>query len=178
MCRTSACPPIAAGGRLVTELWGKLYVRFPVTAILICGACFLAIWFGSQIASIIVVKAYFGATTTVHVPAAAPHLTPSLFLAVLPIVPFWLLAESGFWHRGKPLPLGSYFLFIIVFFFVFFVSALIDMSQNQKNAITGMLVLIAACIGAAFFASAASGSYFLVWRWRQKRLASIAPDMF
>ena len=157
---------------------GSLYIRLPVTALAICAVCYAALLCGSLIATAAVIKANFGLMVKVNQEVPALYFRPGMLLAIFPIVPFWLLAENSYFHKGKPLPLGSYLLFILLFFFCFYVSALVDLSLNKDNAIAGVLIMAGCYIGSALLAAAVGWFYYFIWyRW-QKRLPATEPDVF
>lgn len=160
------------------DMWGKLYIRVPVTAIAICVFCYAALLCGNFIATVLVIKANFGLMVKVSQEIPALYFRPAMLLAILPIVPFWLLAENSYWHKGKLLPLGSYLIFILIFFFSFYVSAAIDMSQNKDEPKVLVLTIVACYIGSALIAAAIGWVYYFIWyRWQQ-RLPAIEPDVF
>ena len=160
-------------------LWGHRWLRLALTAVLFYGICFAAVWSAPAIATTIVMKASFGLPVAVSFPQSPPPpLRPALFLAIIPILPFWLVAETGRWLRGKPLPLGSYLLFALVLFFAFFAGAYIDISTNRDNAMAGLGWLVASYVGAAVAASAVGGGYLVFWRRLERRRPAVVPDVF
>ena len=159
-------------------LWGNSYIRLAMTAIFICAVCYVTILCGNLIATAVVIKANFGLMVKFNQDVPALYFRPAMLLGVLPIVPFWLLAENSYWHKGKPLPLGSYLLFIILFFFCFYTSALIDISQNKDNAMMGVLVWVGCYIGSALLAAAVGWFYYFIWYRRQINLPTTQPDVF
>lgn len=162
----------------MSTIWGSTWPRLVVTAITFYAICFTAIWFGPPIATTIVLKSGLGLFVSVNVPASLPPLKPTLLLVITPILPFWLAAETSPRPRGKPLPFGCYLIFGLMFFFAFFVCFYIDVSENQKNAVTGIGVLFAAYLGAAIAAAGAATAYFLLWRLLENKRPAAEPDAF
>ena len=159
-------------------MWGKLYIRLPVTAIVICVVCYATLLCANFIATVLVIKANFGLMVKVSQEVPALYVRSTMLLAILPILPFWLLAENSYWHKGKPLPLGSYVLFIMIFLISFYVSVAIDMIQNKDNPMVLVLVFIGCYIGSALLAAAVGWLYYFIWcRW-QKNLPATEPGVF
>lgn len=162
----------------MSTIWGNRWLRPIVTAVTFCAIGFTALWFCGPIATTIIYKASLGLTVSVHVPVPLPQLKPTLLLAVIPILPFWLAAETSPLPQGKPLPFGCYLMFALIFFFVFFVCVRIDVSENGKNAVAGLGILVAAYLGAAIVGAAAAAAYFRLWRRLESRRPAVVPDVF
>ncbi len=162
----------------MSTIWGRAWPRLAATAVAFYAICFTTIWFGAPIATTIALSLRMGLFVSVNVPVSPPLLKPAFLLAIIPILPFWLAAETSPRPLGKPLPFGCYLMFGLIFFFAFFVCLYIDISENQKNAVLGIGMLIAAYLGAAIAAAAAAGAYFLLWRRLENRRPAVAPDVF
>jgi hypothetical protein len=101
-----------------------------------------------------------------------------VFFAVLPVVPFWLLAESRPWGRRHLLPLGSYLVFIVLFFPILFLFLFNWLGYGSHIPALGLAQLLACFLGRALLAGGAGYGYYRFWRHRLDRLPPVIPDVF
>ncbi|ESQ83095.1 hypothetical protein AEAC466_14630 [Asticcacaulis sp. AC466] len=103
---------------------------------------------------------------------------PGMFLAALPAVPFWLLAEPRLWGRRAPLPFGSYLTFVVVLFPALFLSVFVLIQYELTNPVVNLGILCASYLGTALLAGGAGYGYYRFWRHGQDRLPPVIPDVF
>lgn len=157
-------------------VWGNFWLRSVAVIALGIVMALMAIWctpfIARPLSKILTVK------EEIYISNYGFHFTPQMLLAVIPAVPFWILAEPRLWQRREPLPLASYVIFLTVFFLVFYVVAYIAVFNNQENPAWGLGLLGIGYLGAAALAGGLAYLYYRLWRRWQDNLPPVIPDVF
>ncbi|MDV6330190.1 hypothetical protein [Asticcacaulis sp. 201] len=155
-------------------LWGNFWFRTVVVVAIALPIAILALWITPYIA--VGLGAAFGIKGISQDVSFA--FRPSMFLAALPLLPFWLLAEPRLWGRRAPLPFASYLTFVVVFFLVLFLSLFVLVQYGLTDPMLNLGILFGCYLGAALLAGGAGYGYYRFWRRRQDRRPPVIPDVF